>query len=122
MTQKLNGKTALVTGASRGIGAEAAKRLAQDGAFVVLHYGKNAAAAETVLAEIRQAGGEGALVQADLAQADEVIKLAAQTKEILHAATGKTTLDILVNNAGIAHFSGGFNLEVRISNDLRGFW
>ncbi|WP_085337974.1 SDR family NAD(P)-dependent oxidoreductase [Aquidulcibacter paucihalophilus] len=106
MTQKLNGKTALVTGASRGIGAEAAKRLAQDGAFVVLHYGKNAAAAETVLAEIRQAGGEGALVQADLAQADEVIKLAAQTKEILHAATGKTTLDILVNNAGIAHFSG----------------
>lgn len=102
--QTLSGKTALVTGASRGIGAATAKRLAKDGAFVVLHYGKSAVAAEAVLADIRAAGGDGALEQADLGDADAVVVLAAKTKDVLKKATGSSTLDILVNNAGIAHF------------------
>lgn len=112
MTQTLSGKTALVTGASRGIGAATAKRLAKDGAFVVLHYGKNAAAAEAVLKEIRDGGGDGALVQADLANSDEVIKLASRTKDILKATKQAQTLDILINNAGIAHFIGFAETDV----------
>jgi 3-oxoacyl-[acyl-carrier protein] reductase len=117
MTQTLTGKTALVTGASRGIGAATAKRLAKDGAFVVLHYGKSSAAAEAVLADIRSAGGDGALVQADLANADAVITLAAQTKDILTKAKGTTTLDILINNAGIAHFVGFAETDVATLNE-----
>ncbi|GBF59413.1 cyclic-di-GMP-binding biofilm dispersal mediator protein [Candidatus Phycosocius bacilliformis] len=112
MTQTLGGKTALVTGASRGIGAATAKRLAKDGAFVVLHYGKNAAAAEAVLKKIRDGGGDGALVQADLANSDEVIKLASRTKDILKATKQAHTLDILINNAGIAHFIGFAETDV----------
>jgi 3-oxoacyl-[acyl-carrier protein] reductase len=117
MTQTLSGKTALVTGASRGIGAATAKRLAKDGAFVVLHYGKSVAAAEAVLADIRSAGGDGALVQADLADAKAVIGLAATTKEILKTTKGNTTLDILVNNAGIAHFVGFGDTDIATLNE-----
>lgn len=117
MTQTLSGKTALVTGASRGIGAATAKRLAKDGAFVVLHYGKSGAAAEVVLADIRAAGGDGALVQADLADAKAVIGLAAETKNILKTAKGNFTLDILVNNAGIAHFVGFADTDVATLNE-----
>jgi 3-oxoacyl-[acyl-carrier protein] reductase len=117
MTQTLSGKTALVTGASRGIGAATAKRLAKDGAFVIVHYGKSAAAAEALLADIKAAGGQGALVQADLADADAVIALAAKTKEILTTAKGSNTLDILVNNAGIAHFVGFAETDIATFNE-----
>jgi 3-oxoacyl-[acyl-carrier protein] reductase len=117
MTQTLSGKTALVTGASRGIGAATAKRLAKEGAFVVLHYGKSAGAAEAVLADIRANGGDGALVQADLADAKAVISLATATKDLLKTAKGSTTLDILVNNAGIAHFVDFAQTDVATLNE-----
>jgi 3-oxoacyl-[acyl-carrier protein] reductase len=117
MTLTLTGKTALVTGASRGIGAAIAKRLAKDGAFVLLHYGKSATAAQTVLAEIEALGGHGALLQADLADSDAVIALATQAKETLKTRFGTNTLDILVNNAGIAHFVDFQQTDVATLNE-----
>ena len=97
MTKPLTGKTALVTGASRGIGRAIALRLARDGARVAVHYGREAAAAEAVLAEIAAAGGAGFAVQADLA--DPVASVPALFGAFDRQADG---LDILVNNAGIA--------------------
>jgi 3-oxoacyl-[acyl-carrier protein] reductase len=93
---KLNGKTALVTGASRGIGAGIAKRLAADGASVAITYTKGADAAAAVVKEIEQAGGKAIAIQADAADAKAVIAAVEQTV----AAFGR--LDILVNNAGTA--------------------
>lgn len=93
---KLNGKTALVTGASRGIGAGIAKRLAADGANVAITYTKGADAAAEVVKEIEQAGGRAIAIQADAADAKAVSAAVEQTV----AAFGR--LDILVNNAGTA--------------------
>ncbi len=93
---KLNGKTALVTGASRGIGAGIAKRLAADGASVAITYTKGADAAAAVVKEIEQAGGKAIAIQADAADA----KAAVAAVEKTVAAFGR--LDILVNNAGTA--------------------
>jgi 3-oxoacyl-[acyl-carrier protein] reductase len=93
----LNGKTALVTGASRGIGRATALALAKAGAHVLVHYGRGAKEAETVVAEIRDAGGRAEAVAADLAAPDGAHKLAEQTRRIVGER-----LDILVANAGVS--------------------
>lgn len=93
---KLNGKTALVTGASRGIGAGIARRLAAEGASVAITYTKGADAAAAVVGEIEKAGGKAIAIQADAADARAVTAAVEQTV----AAFGH--LDILVNNAGTA--------------------
>jgi NAD(P)-dependent dehydrogenase (short-subunit alcohol dehydrogenase family) len=105
-TPPLAGKTALVTGGSRGIGRAAALRLARDGAFVIVHYGASEDQAREVLDAIHAAGGRGALVQADLAQDSTIAPLAQQVRAILQRDAGTSQLDILVNNAGIAPFVG----------------
>lgn len=92
-----NGKTALVTGASRGIGRAAAIALAKAGAQVLVHYGSNAAEARSVVDQIKAAGGQAEAVGADLSDPQGAHKLAAKVREIVG-----DRLDILVANAGIS--------------------
>jgi 3-oxoacyl-[acyl-carrier protein] reductase len=96
MSKKLEGKTALVTGASRGIGAAIAKRLAADGAKVAITYARGADSAASVIKEIESAGGKAIAIQADATDPKAV--RAAIDKAV--SSLGK--LDILVNNAGTA--------------------
>src|SRR6201987_2107700 len=96
MAKKLEGKNALVTGGSRGIGAAIAKRLAADGANVAITYTKGADAAASVVKEIERAGGKAIAIQADAADAEA--GKAAVEKTV--ATFGR--LDVLVNNAGTA--------------------
>jgi len=96
MSKKLEGKIALITGGSRGIGAAIAKRLAADGANVAITYSKGVDAAASVVKEIERAGGQAISIQADAADAGAV--QAAVEKTI--ATFGR--LDVLVNNAGTA--------------------
>jgi 3-oxoacyl-[acyl-carrier protein] reductase len=93
----LSGKTALVTGASRGIGRATALALAEGGAQVLVHYGRGATEAEAVMREIRDAGGRADMVSADMAAPDGPHKLAAEVRRIIG-----DRLDILVANAGVA--------------------
>src|ERR1700681_2286109 len=93
----LTNKIALVTGASRGIGQAAARSLAQDGARVLVHYGRGREEAESLVSEIRGAGGSAEAVDADLATADGAHILAEKVRKIVD---GK--LDIVVANAGIS--------------------
>ena len=98
-TKKLAGKTAVVTGASKGIGAAIAKQLAAEGAAVVVNYASSKTGADQVVAAITGAGGKAIAVQGDVSKAADIQRLFAETKK----AFGPT--DILVNNAGIYEFS-----------------
>lgn len=115
--KKLAGKVAVVTGASKGIGAAIAKRLAQENASVVVNYSSSKADADRVVGEISKEGGTAVAVQANLGKAAEAGNLLAEAK----SRFGK--VDILVNNAGIydfapleaiteEHFHKQFNLNV----------
>jgi 3-oxoacyl-[acyl-carrier protein] reductase len=92
---RLAGKIAVVTGASKGIGAGIAKGLAAEGAAVVVNYAASKEGADRVVAEIAAAGGKAIAVQGDVAKAADVEKIFAETRR----AFGR--LDILVNNAGV---------------------
>jgi 3-oxoacyl-[acyl-carrier protein] reductase len=114
---KLTGKVAVVTGASKGIGASIAKHLALEGASVVVNYATSKKGADVVVEEITKAGGKAIAVGGDVSKQADIVQLFAQTK----AAYGH--VDILVNNAGIYefgaleaitedHFHKQFNLNV----------
>jgi 3-oxoacyl-[acyl-carrier protein] reductase len=115
---RLTGKVALVTGASRGIGTAIARRLAADGAKVAVNYARSREAADQVIRDIRNAGGDAIALAADLSDAAQVAPLIDATIK----AFGR--LDILVNNAAIAerrtldqsdpaHYAKHFDLNVR---------
>jgi 3-oxoacyl-[acyl-carrier protein] reductase len=99
MAKKLAGKVAVVTGASKGIGAEIAKQLAEQGAAVVVNYATSKEGAEQVVSQIDRKGGTAVAVQANLAKPADIKRLFAETKKVF----GK--LDILVNNAGVYEFA-----------------
>ncbi|PSF37337.1 beta-ketoacyl-ACP reductase [Aphanothece hegewaldii CCALA 016] len=93
--QNLNGQVALVTGASRGIGKAIALSLASQGAKVIVNYARSSSAADQVVQEITEAGGEAIALQADVSKSDEVDSL------IQNILDKFGTIDVLVNNAGI---------------------
>src|SRR5213079_801034 len=95
----LSGKVAIVTGASKGIGASIATHLGAEGASVVVNYASSKSGADKVVAEITGSGGKAIAVQADVAKKADIDRLFAETKK----AFG--TVDVLVNNAGIYEFS-----------------
>jgi NAD(P)-dependent dehydrogenase (short-subunit alcohol dehydrogenase family) len=93
----LQKKTALVTGASRGIGRATASALANAGAHVLVHYGRSAQDAESLVADIRTKGGRADAIRADLGTPDGAIQLAKQVRSMVGER-----LDVLVSNAGIS--------------------
>src|SRR5580658_2499197 len=95
---RLSGKVAVITGASKGIGAAIAEHMAAEGAAVVVNYSSSKAAAEAVVERIARNDGKAIAVGANVAKPDDIKRLFAETKK----AFGK--LDILVNNAGIYEF------------------
>jgi 3-oxoacyl-[acyl-carrier protein] reductase len=99
MSQKLSGKVAVVTGASKGIGAAIATHLAAEGAAVVVNYSTSKSGADRVVSEIAKKGGKAIAVQGDVSKQADIRRLFAETKK----AFGR--LDILVNNAGVYEFA-----------------
>ena len=99
MANRLAGKVAVVTGASKGTGAEIAKHLAADGASVVVNYASSKAGADKVVSEIEARGGKAVAVQADVAKPEDIKRLFAEAKSAFGG------LDVLVNNAGIYDFA-----------------
>jgi 3-oxoacyl-[acyl-carrier protein] reductase len=117
MSKKLAGKIAIVTGASKGIGAAIATHLAAEGAAIVVNYASSKGGADKIVAQITKNGGRAIAVQADISKPDDIKKLFAATKNEFDK------VDILVNNAGIyefapleeitpEHFHKQFNLNV----------
>src|SRR3954447_23858437 len=117
MSGRLEGQVAVVTGASKGIGAAIARHLADEGAAVVVNYAASKAGAEKVVADITGKGGKAVAVQADVAKPEDIRRLFAETKKAFGG------VDILVNNAGVyefapldevtpEHFHKQFNLNV----------
>ena len=98
-TRKLSGKVAVVTGASKGIGAAVAKHFAAEGAAVVVNYAASKSGADNVVRDITANGGKGISVQADMSNKADIERLFAETRK----AFG--TIDILINNAGIYGFA-----------------
>lgn len=109
---KLTGKVAVVTGASKGIGADIAKGLAAAGAAVVVNYASSKEGADKVVAEITKAGGKAVAVQGDVAREADVNRIFAETKK----AFGK--LDVLVNNAGVYQFAPIEEVNAELYNRL----
>jgi 3-oxoacyl-[acyl-carrier protein] reductase len=119
--QPLEGKVALVTGASRGIGAAAAKRLAQAGAVVVINYYQNKEAALGVLREIESAGGRAVVLQADVKREEQIAAMVAAARQKF------SSIDILVNNAyfpfqvGALHELSWEKLREAVEHELSAF-
>ncbi|KKF01973.1 SDR family NAD(P)-dependent oxidoreductase [Mycolicibacterium obuense] len=108
MSKRLDGKVAIVTGASKGLGAEIARQFAAEGASVVVNYSHSKDAADAVVGEIDRAGGKAVAVQADMSDEAQVRRLFAEA----HRAFGP--LDILVNNAGVYDFQPLENLSLEL--------
>jgi 3-oxoacyl-[acyl-carrier protein] reductase len=99
MGQKLAGKVAVVTGASKGIGASIALHLAAEGAAVVVNYSASKAGADRVVADIAAKGGKAVAIQANVSKPAEIERLFAESKKAFGS------LDVLINNAGVYEFA-----------------
>ena len=107
MTAPLAGRRALVTGGSRGIGAEIVRRLAANGAAVAFTYGASGAEAEKLIAEVAEAGGKAVAIQADSSESEQV------ARSVDDAVAQLGGLEVVVNNAGVAYIgdADSFPLE-----------